>query len=64
MESDREIVKTLFDALASIAYMPWGYCVCPPRMGYMEGRPDHAHCGECREARVALAKAKEYLDAA
>ena len=46
------------EALEAVAIMPWGYCVCPPRMGDMEGKPDDAHCGECRQVRAAIAKAK------
>ena len=49
----------LLDALTAICVMPWGYCCCPPRMGDMEGKPDSAHCGECRDARAAIAKAQE-----
>ena len=45
-------------ALTSICIMPWGYCCCPPQMGDMEGKPDEAHCGECKDARTAIAKAK------
>ena len=47
----------LLEALQAICVMPWGYCCCPPRMGDMEGKDDSEHCGECREARKAIAKA-------
>ena len=44
-------------ALMGAATMPWGYCICPPQMGDMEGKPDESHCGECRDVRAAIAKA-------
>ena len=49
----------LLEAVCAAAVMPWGYCVCPPQMGDMEGKSDEAHCGECRDVRAAIAKAKE-----
>ena len=48
----------MLEALEAMMVMPWGYCACPVRMGDMEGEPDDAHCGECRDSRTAIAKAK------
>ena len=48
----------MLEALQAMGVMPWGYCFCPGRMGNMEGKPDEEHCGECREARAAIAKAR------
>ena len=48
----------LLEAAQAASIMPWGYCICPTRMGVMEGKPDDAHCGECRDLRAAIAKAK------
>ena len=47
----------LLEAMKAAAVMPWGYCICPPRMGDMEGKDDRAHCGECRDVRAAIALA-------
>ena len=45
-------------ALEALGVYPWGYCYCPAHMGDMENKQDDAHCGECRDARNAIAKAK------
>lgn len=50
------LTPELISALKAIAYVPWGYCVCPSRMGVMEGKDDAAHCGECRDVRSVLAR--------
>ena len=41
----------LLEVVKAAAVMPWGYCLCPPRMGDMEGADNQAHCGECRDVR-------------
>ena len=51
--------QTPLEALQAICVMPWGFCCCPAQMGDMEGKPDADHCGECRDARAVIAKAKE-----
>ena len=53
------VASDLLDALQAICAMPWGWCCCPPGMGSMELKPDEAHCGECRHARAAIARAEE-----
>ena len=54
----RESNSDLLEALKAIGVFPWGYCFCPPSMGDMEEKPDDAHCGECREARLAIREAE------
>ena len=49
--------KQLVGAVQGAMVKPWGYCLCPAHMRPMEHKPDDAHCGECRDLRVALADA-------
>ena len=51
-------VLELLETLKAVGSTPWGYCFCPPSMGDMKDKPDDDHCGECREARLAIRAAE------
>lgn len=59
MLTNKPTVEEVLDALEAIGVLPEGYCFCFGQAYKRDAnRPDHAHTGECRDAREVIKRCR------